>query len=133
MVDSGDPWGPGTGVERLPGSPAMARGQHGELTQAWVQPGNSRGRLLVVNLDGLLSSSEPRPPVLRIEVEQVSLVKHLGSRSGTYGGGTPLVLQGLSLHAPNARVPGSIPGRGTRSHVPQLSVPMLQLRPNKEI
>ena len=63
----------------------MARGQHGELTQAWVQPGNSRGRLLVVNLDGLLSSSEPRPPVLRIEVEQVSLVKHLGSRSGTYG------------------------------------------------
>ena len=69
-----------------------------------MQPGDSRGRLLVVSLDGLLSSSEPRPPVLRIEMQQVSLVKHLGSRSGTYGVGTSLVVQGLSLHAPNARV-----------------------------
>ena len=88
---------------------------------------------MVVNLDDLLSSSEPRPPVLTTELEQVSLVKHLGSRSGAYGAATSLVVQGLSLHAPNTRVPGSVPGRGARAHEPQLKVRMLQLRPNKEI
>ena len=36
--------------------------------------------------------------------------------------GTSLAVQWLRLHAPNAGVPGSIPGQGTRSH-------MLQLRP----
>ncbi|TEA33512.1 hypothetical protein DBR06_SOUSAS3910063, partial [Sousa chinensis] len=30
-----------------------------------------------------------------------------------------LLVQRLRLHAPNAAGPGSIPGRGTRSHVPQ--------------
>ena len=30
------------------------------------------------------------------------------------------VVQGLGLWAPNAGVPGLIPGRGTRSHIPQL-------------
>ena len=36
--------------------------------------------------------------------------------------GTPLVVQGLRLHAPTAGTPGSIPGQGTRSHMPQLRV-----------
>ena len=31
-----------------------------------------------------------------------------------------LVVQWLRLHAPNARSPGSIPGQGTGSHMPQL-------------
>ena len=31
--------------------------------------------------------------------------------------GTSLVVQWVTLHAPNAGGPGSIPGRGTRSHV----------------
>ena len=33
--------------------------------------------------------------------------------------GTLLVLQWLRLKAPKARGPGSIPGQGTRSHMPQ--------------
>ena len=35
--------------------------------------------------------------------------------------GTPVVVQWLSLQAPNAVVPGLIPGQGTRSLMPQLS------------
>ena len=34
--------------------------------------------------------------------------------------GTSPVVPQLRLHAPNAGGPSSIPGRGTRSHVPQL-------------
>ena len=33
--------------------------------------------------------------------------------------GTSLVVHWLRLHAPNAGGPGSIPGQGTRSHMPQ--------------
>ncbi|TEA34796.1 hypothetical protein DBR06_SOUSAS11910019, partial [Sousa chinensis] len=33
-----------------------------------------------------------------------------------------LVVQWLGLHAPNAGGLGSIPGQGTRSHMPQLRV-----------
>ena len=36
--------------------------------------------------------------------------------------GTSPVVQGLRLHAPNAGSPGSIPGQGTRSHMPQLKI-----------
>ena len=45
------------------------------------------------------------------------------------------VIQWLSLHAPNIGGPGWIPDQGTGSHMPQLSVHMLQLRPGtaKEI
>ena len=42
--------------------------------------------------------------------------------------GTSLVVQWLGLCAPNAGGPGSITGQGTRSHVPQLRVRMLQLK-----
>ena len=47
--------------------------------------------------------------------------------------GTSLVVQGLRLHAPNAGGLGLISGRGTRSHMLQLRVHMLQqkLQPNK--
>ena len=41
---------------------------------------------------------------------------------------TSLVVQWLRLHTPNAGSPGSIPGQGTRSHIPQLRVCMLQLK-----
>ena len=44
--------------------------------------------------------------------------------------GTYLVVQWLKLGAPKARGPGSIPGQGTRSHIPQLRVHMLQPRPS---
>ena len=40
---------------------------------------------------------------------------------------TSLVVKWLSLHAPNAGGLGSIPGQGTRSHMLQLSVRMMQL------
>ena len=33
--------------------------------------------------------------------------------------GTSLVVQWLRFRAPNAEGPGSIPGQGTRSHMPQ--------------
>lgn len=36
--------------------------------------------------------------------------------------GTPLLVQRLRLHMPNARGPGSIPGRGTGAHTPQLTI-----------
>ena len=41
---------------------------------------------------------------------------------------TSLVAQWLRLHAPSAGGLGSIPGRGTRSHKPQLRVWLLQLK-----
>ena len=41
---------------------------------------------------------------------------------------TSLVVQWLRLRAPNAGDPGSIPGQGTRFHMPQLRVCMLQLK-----
>ena len=43
-------------------------------------------------------------------------------------GGTSLVVQGLKLHTPNARGPGSNHGQGTRSHMPQLRACKLQLK-----
>ena len=42
--------------------------------------------------------------------------------------GTSLVVQGLRLHISSARGLGSIPGQGTRSHMPQLRVFTLQLK-----
>ena len=42
--------------------------------------------------------------------------------------GTSLVAQWVGLRTPNAGGPGSTPGQGTRSHVPQLRVHMPQLR-----
>ena len=39
-----------------------------------------------------------------------------------------LVVQWLRLGAPNSGDLGSVPGQGTRSHMPQLRVPMLQLK-----
>ena len=44
--------------------------------------------------------------------------------------GTSLVVQWLRSQAPKAGGPGSIPGRGTRSHMPQLRVHVLQRRHN---
>ena len=41
---------------------------------------------------------------------------------------TSWVVRWLRLHTPNAGSLGSIPGQGTRSHMPQLRVCMLQQR-----
>ena len=41
---------------------------------------------------------------------------------------TSLVGQWLKLHIPNAAGPGSIPGQGTRSHMPQLNTCTPQLK-----
>ena len=40
----------------------------------------------------------------------------------TDGQGTFLVVQWLGLRTPNARDPGSIPGQGTRSPMPELKI-----------
>ena len=45
--------------------------------------------------------------------------------------GTSLVVQWVRLPAPNAGSLCSIPGQGTRFHMPQLSVTMLQLLHNQ--
>ena len=37
--------------------------------------------------------------------------------------GISLVVQWLRLHTPNAGGPGSVPGWGTRSHMPQGEIP----------
>ena len=42
--------------------------------------------------------------------------------------GTSPVVQLLRLHSPNAGDPGSIPGQGTRCHMPQLSIHMPQIK-----
>ena len=42
--------------------------------------------------------------------------------------GLPWWSSDLRLWAPNAGGPGLIPGRGTRSHIPQLRILMLQLK-----
>ena len=43
------------------------------------------------------------------------------------------MVQWLRLQASNAVGPGSIPGQGTKSHMPQLKVLMLQLIPNTPV
>ena len=42
--------------------------------------------------------------------------------------GTSLVAQWLRLRAPNAGGLGSIPGQGTRAHVPQLKIPCAETK-----
>ncbi|TEA30852.1 hypothetical protein DBR06_SOUSAS15510019, partial [Sousa chinensis] len=42
--------------------------------------------------------------------------------------GTSLVVQWFRLWAPNAGDPGSHPGQGTRSHMPQLRARIRQLK-----
>ena len=43
--------------------------------------------------------------------------------------GLPWLAHWLRLHIPNARGLGLIPCQGTRSHVPQIRVHVLQVRP----
>ena len=64
------------------------------------------------------SSPENKPARLRYK----GLQKTTGSNR------TSLVVQWLKRHAPNAGRQGSIPGQGTRLHIPQLRVHMLQLK-----
>ena len=45
---------------------------------------------------------------------------------------TSLVIQWLRLHAPSAVGQDSIPGQGTRSHMPHLRVSLWQLRPSAQ-
>ena len=42
--------------------------------------------------------------------------------------GTSLVVQWLRFHAPSAGSPGSIPGQGTGSHMPQLKIPHVPMK-----
>ena len=51
-----------------------------------------------------------------------------GHGSESLESGTSLVVRWLRLQSPNAGGPGSIPGLGTRSHMPQLRVCMPQRR-----
>ena len=46
--------------------------------------------------------------------------------------GTPLVVQGLGLRAPNAGGPGSIPGWGVGAYIPHLSPTAANKQTNTE-
>ena len=50
------------------------------------------------------------------------MVRRVGQEGSERAEQTFLVVQGLTLHAPNAGAPGSIPGQGTRSHMLQLKI-----------
>ena len=56
----------------------------------------------------------------------VDCEKKRGSKDDSKG--TSLMVQWLGLHAPNAGSQDAIPGQGTRSHMLQLGVHMLQLK-----
>ena len=55
-------------------------------------------------------------------------VERFSARAKEHRLGTPLLVQGLRLCAPNAGGLGLIPGQGNRSHMPQLRVPTPQLK-----
>ena len=89
----------------------------------------------------VLSAMLPRTCLRRFpgsqaeEFERLYLeIKLLGQRiyacsiSQDNAKGTSLVVQWLRLHTPNAGSLCSIPGQRTRSHMLQLSVPVLQLK-----
>ena len=65
---------------------------------------------------------DPSIPFLCIYLEKMKTLIKKDTR------GTSLVVQWLRLHTPNTGGLGSIPGQGTRSHVPQLRVRGPQLR-----
>ena len=49
---------------------------------------------------------------------------HIRGDTNRDSGGASLVVQRLRLHAPNIRGSGSMPGQGTRAHMPQLKDPI---------
>ena len=67
--------------------------------------------MALISLQQTLKTSRERK-------EQAVAYTHTHSQSGLAG--TSLLVQWLRLPAPIAGGPGSIPGQGTRSHVPQL-------------
>ena len=85
--------------------------------------------------------SRTQSPVFQLCLQHVILILYVksnthkkininASRSIICITGTSLVVQRLRLHIPNTGGWGSIPGQGTRPHMPQLRVWMPPLRPN---
>ena len=65
-------------------------------------------------------------PTMSPAMGSIQEISSLRIRTGTIG--ISLVVQWLHLCAPNAGGQGLIPGQGTRPHMPQLRVHMLQLK-----
>ena len=63
-----------------------------------------------------------------LEARMESYLCMFSTRSEIWLSGISLVVQWLRLCTPNAGGPGLIPGQGTRSHMLQLRVHMLQLK-----
>ena len=65
----------------------------------------------------------------------LSIINCQGGETQNTVRGTSLVVQWLKLCAPNAAGPGSIPGRGTKSHLPQRKIlhtaTKILVQPNK--
>ena len=77
---------------------------------------------------GTQKSSEISLCGTKTQVTQIPHTMVLRLYISNYRLGTSLAVQWLRLHAPNAGSPGSIPGQGTRSYMPQLRVRTLQLK-----
>ena len=87
-----------------------------------VGESESKGSGVFEKCGRLLTGRAPRER-RETEPERKSGLSHIKNA----GLGTSLVVQWLRPCAPNADSPGSIPGQGTRSHMPQLKK-ILQLQ-----
>ena len=83
-------------------------------------------KALKSDIEGGTVSAFFRPLLLKAWSTHLQYGYYLGAVKNAKSG-TSLVIQWLTLH-PQCRGPSLIPGRGTRSHMPQLRVCMLKLK-----
>ena len=110
-------------VEASPGTSPRYR------NQALKKTGNNPGtqtpsrHFIVSRLFSFSSSYSRKSSIHSIEKAAPSLIFSIGGKEhqAMKGDvlGTPLVVQWLRFHAPNGRGSGSIPGQGSRFHMPQ--------------
>ena len=82
-----------------------------------------------------VTSSESNKYLFTQQTDEFMKVGSIVTVSPTTYSGTSLVVQWLRLCAPKAAGPGSIPGQGTRSRMPQLKDPhaAIKKQTNKKI
>ena len=112
--------------------------QPARLFCPWDSPGKNTGTGCHSLLQGIFPTQELNPRLLHLLHWQADSLP-LSTReecvcvcvcvSVKSDGGIFLVAQWLLLRPAKAGVPGSVPGQGTRSPMPQLKTPSAQLRP----
>ena len=96
------------------------------LKMIWEKKENDEANVVLGNLGEGYSGILCTILAILLWIWKIMFIKILK----THKSGTSLVVQWLGLSAPNAEGPGSVPGQETRSHMPQLRLCMLQLRPD---